>query len=208
MTADKAFASARVRQMTTATQFFLFVLITQGYQAFAYTTVPGGGQITWATGLHVLLIFSPFIVARVTPLMAVLPGVLLRDGAQIQLHDGGVVYTFDAVKRPLFLTWDNVTSLSKTRFGLCLVIRPRDDLFEGMPKYQAEFWRARTRKPIYLPFVQRFQPQRGLWLALAAARRAGVRVDGFADPTPQLARQTAATRHQGPAPKTTGLLDP
>ncbi len=194
MTADKVFATARVRQMTMATQFFLFVLITQGYQTFAYTTVPGGGQITWVTGLHVIVMFSPFIVARITPLMAVLPGLLLRDGAQIQLHDGGVIYTFDAVKRPLFLTWDDVASLSKTRFGLRLVARPHEGLLEGMPKYQGEFWRARIRKPIYLPFVQRFQPQRGLWLALAAARRAGVKVDGFADPSPQLAHQTATAR--------------
>lgn len=190
MSSERVFATARVRQVTHATQLFLFIVITHAYQVFAYGMVPGGGRVTWMTGVHLALMFSPFILARITPLMAITPNLFLRDGAQIQLHDGGLIYTFDAVKRPLFLAWSDVESLRKTRYGFVFTARPREELFEGMPKYQGEFWRARTRKPIRLNFVGAFEPARGYWLAIAAARRAGVEVTGF-DAEKSLAEQPA-----------------
>jgi hypothetical protein len=177
--AVERFARARVREVTFATQGFLFVVITQAYKVFAYDKAPGDGEITWRTGLHLTLMFSPFILARIAPLMAVTPGILLRDGAQVELHEGGLVYTFDAVKRPLFVAWSDVDYLHRGRFGLSFRIRDRAELTEGMPQFQAGFWRRKLARPIRLGYVARFEPPGGLGLALAAAARAGVDLQGW-----------------------------
>jgi len=192
--AVERFARARVREVTFATQGFLFVVITQAYKVFAYGMAPGDGQITWGTGLHLALMFSPFILARVAPLMAVTPDILLRDAAQVELHEGGLVYTFDAVKRPLFVAWADVACLHRGRFGLSFQIRDRSELTAGMSEFQAGFWRRKLARPIRLGYVGRFEPAGGLGLALAAASRAGVELQGW---EPAQARAIAAARAPG-----------
>lgn len=178
MTAEKAFAAARVREVTLATQGFVFFCVAQAYKVFAYAAPPGYGRNPWVW-VHIALMFSPFVIARIPALMAVTPRLFLRDGARVDLHEGGLVYTFDAVKRPLFVSWANLESLQRTRFGLVFRVKDGPDLFEGMPRFQAEFWRGKTGRPVRIRYIERFAPERGLWLSLAAARRAGVRVEGF-----------------------------
>ncbi|MEM9778577.1 MAG: hypothetical protein AAF813_01580 [Pseudomonadota bacterium] len=175
-------AAARVRQVTWATQGFIFLVITQAYKVFAYDTAPGEGQITWMTGVHLVLMFSPFLLAQITPLMAITPPLFLRDGARVEVHEGGLIYTFDAVKRPLFVRWEDLEHLQQTRFGLIFRTRGGAELLDGLPKFQAEFWGARIKKPIHLRYVERFEPQGAFLQCLQAARRAGVQVEGF-EPT-------------------------
>ncbi|MEM8868914.1 MAG: hypothetical protein AAGA19_04125 [Pseudomonadota bacterium] len=177
--ASRLHAAARVRQVTLATQGFLFVVITQAYRVFAYGTVPGEGQLDWQTGLHLMLMFSPFLLAQITPLMAITPALLLRDGARVDIHDGGLIYTFDAVKRPLFVPWEDMEYLRQTKFGLVFKTRDNAVLLEGLPKYQAEFWRDRIKRPVRLRYVDRFTPEGAFWQCIQTARRAGVAVYGF-----------------------------
>ncbi|MEM8788396.1 MAG: hypothetical protein AAGE76_09045 [Pseudomonadota bacterium] len=191
--AAKVHTAARVREMTFATQGFLFVVIAQAYRAQAYNMRPGEGELTWMTAVHLAIMFSPFILARITPLMGVLPQLFLRDGARIELHDAGLVYHFNNVKRPLFASWDHVESLRRTRFGLVLHIRPDPSLTQGMTRFQGEFWDRKLRRPIRLQYVSAFAPERGLWQCLAAARRAGVTVDGFETAPKDMPKATGAT---------------
>ncbi|NNU79912.1 hypothetical protein HMH01_05610 [Halovulum dunhuangense] len=178
MTAENH-ATARIREVPLGVQFFTFFVLSQALKYFALMSpVPAEGISVRNLGL-IALCFLPFAVARIPFLMPFLPGVALRDDAQVALHRGGLVYTFDGVKRPLFVEWPDLERIERTRFGLILTVRHRANVTEGMPKYQAEFWRAKIRRPIRLIHADRFTPQAGLVRCLSEARRAGVDVRGF-----------------------------
>jgi len=183
------FATARIREVPLGVQFFTFFVLSQALKYFALMSpVPAEGISLRNIGL-IGACFIPFVIARIPFLMPLLPAIALRDDAQVALHPGGLVYTFDGVKRPLFVEWPDLEGIERTRFGLILRVRHRANVTEGMPKYQAEFWAARIRRPIRLIYAERFTPEAGLAACLAQARRAGVAVKGF-DPR-------AAHSHQG-----------
>ncbi len=179
------FASARVRQMPLAWQGFIFFTLSQLFKYLALLSPAPIRGLTPEVWLYIFIMFSPFIWARIPPLLAVTPPVFLRREARVDLHDGGLVYTFDGVKRPLIVEWPDLAALRRTRFGLVFEVRNTANVTEGMPKFQAEFWARRVRRPIRLTYVDRFDPV-ALAGPLSAARAAGVQVSGFGEqPAPQ-----------------------
>ena len=192
--AARAFAGARVREITWATQGFVFFTMANAYRVFAYDSLGDpAGERSPLIYLHLAVVFSPFVIARITPLLGGMPALFLRDGARVSMDTRGLLYQFDDVKRPLFVPWDQLAWLRRTRFGLAFRVREGADLLDGMPKFQAEFWRGKTRRPIRLQYVERLTPETGLRQALAAARRAGVEVSGF-DTAPAHGRASAPSR--------------
>lgn len=176
------FAAARVRDMPMSWQAFLFFTLSQLFKYLALLSPAPIRGLTPEVMLYIFLMFSPFLWARIPPLLAITPPLFLRREARVDLHPGGLVYTFDNVKRPLIVEWPDLKRLSRGRFGLTIEVRNTANVTEGMPKFQAEFWGKRVRRPIRIRCVHRFGPGKPLDAALSAARRAGVEVEGFAAP--------------------------
>ncbi|WP_112323942.1 hypothetical protein [Oceanibium sediminis] len=188
------FASARVRQMPLGVQFFTFFVLSQALKYWALMA-PAGTEGTSPRNLSLIaLCFVPFVVARLPFMMPLLPQLLLRDHAKVELHPTGLIYTFDGVKRPLFVEWPDLEGIERTRHGLVLRVRNRANLTEAMPKYQAEFWRARISRPIRLIHVGAFHPAGAAARCLTRARQAGVTVTGFETGAGALASGAAPAR--------------
>lgn len=174
----RPFARARIREIPYAVQGFIAFTLANADRVFAFE-VTAAETPHWQMWAHIVVIFSPFIIARITPVLAITPRLFLRDEAELTLDARGLFYRYDAVKRPLFVPWTDLERIHKRRWGLTFETRDGADLTEGMPKFQGEFWRGKIKKPIRLQYVDPFEPERALRLALAAARRAGVSVEGF-----------------------------
>jgi len=177
---SEPFVSGRIREIPFGWQAFIFVVLSQALKYFAMIAEGDIQGLSPRNLTLIALLFVPFVLARIPLVLAVTPGLFLRKEARIDLHRGGLVYTFDGVKRPLFVEWPDLEYLHKTRFGLVLKVRNRANVTEAMPKFQAQFWRSKIRKPIRLLHVSGLDRDgAALWPCLAAARRAGVEIRGF-----------------------------
>jgi|GEM_PF-5839398 len=199
--AEREFSAARVRQVPLSMQMFLFFLLTQ---ALKYFVLIDDGPVEGASARNIMLIaacFLPFVLARLPFVVAVLPRVFLRRDARLEVLPDGLIYTFDGVKRPLFVDWPDLEALERGRWGMILHIRNRANLTESMPRFQAEFWRRRIRRPIHLVVVDRLEPSAPLARNLARAVERGGRVSGFgvAAPPGSLGRRQVPPQssHQG-----------
>lgn len=182
-----SFSTARVREIPLGVQFFVFFVLTQALKYFALMAPPGTTSTSLRSVVLIAACFLPFVIARVPWLMPLMPGILLRDNARLELHDGGLIYHFDGVKRPLFVEWPDLEAIHREGHGVTLHVRNRANLTEAMPKYQAEFWRGRIAKPIRLIHVDALAPADPARRALRNAAAAGVAVSGF-DTGPARAR--------------------
>ena len=190
------FTGARVREISLGVQAYIFFLIATALRTFTHVgptdTLPRALVVPMILGL---LIF-PFAWARIPPLMAITPGFFLRREARVELHGAGLIYYFDGVKRPLFVDWPDLMRLERTKLGLVIETRPGAILTDAMPRYQAQFWRERTSRPIRLGYVEAFRPDTQLTPCLAAAMAAGVAVVGFEDDDPAVETGAAALRRR------------
>ncbi len=181
----KLFTTARVREVSTGTQFFLFILIGQFLKFFTLRDAPVTEQPALVAGGAALVMLSPFIWARIPPLMAITPGLFLRREARVELHAGGLIYHFDSVKRPLFVEWNDLQAIERHGLGLSFTVRPGADVTRGMPSYQGQFWRKKIARPVTLRYIDRFSSEDALAECLDFAAASGVDVSGFG-PNPAL----------------------
>ncbi len=177
--ASRVFTSAEVREMSFGMQMFLFLALGQLYKYALFLPTPDGSAIGPHAVFFGALLFSPFIIAQVPPLLACVPRLLLRRESRVELHSGGLIFHYDSVKRPLFVEWADLAELERTAWGLRFEVRKGADVTRAMPSYQGQFWRARTARPVAIKYLGRWQNTAALRECLSAAIAAGVRVSGF-----------------------------
>ena len=143
--AAERYATSHVREMPFAVQALLFFVLSQTLKYFALTGPPVAEGLSVRNLTLIALLFTPFVWARIPVLLAITPRIFLRSEARVEIHEGGLIYHFDGVKRPLFVEWPDLERLTRTRFGLRFAVRHEANVTEAMPSYQAQFWRGKIR---------------------------------------------------------------